>query len=500
MKKLFLCAAAAVLALVGCEKQEQSSLNFEDVKLEAKVSGTLVYFADKAGAQTQEVALAKQRVYFQIAANEYADNAKGNQTFEAVTDTAGAFVITVPMGMKSITGDLLTDVIVIGEGSDRIVLDETKKTITLNAGDNKIEKRIAKIDQVLTACQGVSTVQGKVTFDAGYVKRADGAVEKNDKAIAPADLKVRIAVEYADETRTLIAKTDANGAYKLDVPVPADGKDLDAHVSIEQFQADFGKKDSKDNVEILKGEWFAQDGAAKDIKVKDGEQKFVEDIAAKRISKDGDAQRNVAFKVFGQIEYQVEGFKMSDVEDQEKLIVSSQWEYEPYTGPAVLTIKHDNGVDPAIELEYDINAKDANYSQEVAIYENWKLSDVTIEVKVKKYAVTNYVHYYQTAKYDKKKKWEEFPGVWNTIDGKGKVEADYTGYDDDIRGTYEGSTTGTYDGFFDVSMPKLQLKFSINEEDKKYLKGYGNKDAEGNDIDYDSDKHQIYGHDGVIKY
>ena len=127
MKKFFLFAAAAMLALVGCEKQNQSSLDFGDVSKSAKISGTLVYFADKAGTATVETPVAGQRIYFLVAANKYAENAGGNQQFEATTKEDGSFEIVVPTGSKSINGKLLTDVIALGEGADRIFLDKTEK-------------------------------------------------------------------------------------------------------------------------------------------------------------------------------------------------------------------------------------------------------------------------------------------------------------------------------------------------------------------------------------
>jgi uncharacterized lipoprotein NlpE involved in copper resistance len=56
MKKFFFFAAAAMLALVGCEKQVQSSLDLDKVEKEATVSGTLVAYVNAPGQATQTVA------------------------------------------------------------------------------------------------------------------------------------------------------------------------------------------------------------------------------------------------------------------------------------------------------------------------------------------------------------------------------------------------------------------------------------------------------------
>ena len=108
--------------------------------------------ADKAGAATVETPVAGQRVYFVVAANAYATGAAGNQIFEAITDAQGFYEIVVPTGMKSINGNLKTDLIVIGEGASRIFLKETSVAKTLLPGDAKVEKTVAPIDEDLTAC------------------------------------------------------------------------------------------------------------------------------------------------------------------------------------------------------------------------------------------------------------------------------------------------------------------------------------------------------------
>ena len=97
MKKFFLFAAVAMLALVGCEKQNQSSLDFEQVQQSAKISGTLVYFADKAGSATVETPIANQRIFFQVDGGQYANGANGSKQFEATTGADGSFEIVVPI-------------------------------------------------------------------------------------------------------------------------------------------------------------------------------------------------------------------------------------------------------------------------------------------------------------------------------------------------------------------------------------------------------------------
>ncbi len=450
MKKVFLFAAMAMLALVGCEKQNQSSLDFEDAKNEAKVSGTLVYFADKAGAATEEVALANQRIYFQVEATEYADGAIGVKTFEAKTDANGAFEITVPMGSKAVSGKLLTDVIVLGEAPNRIFLKETDLAITLNAGDNKVKKRIAEIDQVLTACQGNAILKGKVTYNAGLVKKGDAT--EDGVVAAPEGLKVSIKVAYDDADKVLIALTKADGSYEYNVPVPA-GQTLAADIDIDQFEGKF--------TEMFNNKPLALDAifglaAIENANLTDGKTE-VKDLEAVAIVKAEATSKTTKIPVALEINKTVEEFVYSDVEDYENIIVNVKRGEEPMANQAAkLEFRHMDGTEVIGKLIYDVvTDKDGLVKQaDYLVYDSWKFDDINIVVVIDKFAVNNYEQNYCVMGEMKKGKWEASEFEWVGAWGKGKGSK-ATNYDESqlLAATYElESGAQKFDGFFPVKI------------------------------------------------
>ena len=208
MKKVFLFAAMAILALVGCEKQNQSELNFEDVQKEATVKGTLVAYVNAPGAATQTLALEGVRVYVEVSADQYTDKAEGANKFEAKTDAEGKFEIKVKTGAKSIKGALLK--------IDDFSYDVNGKTVyytfdDVNLGDltaDGLENNylVAKEDAVLNQTVGTAKLMGVLTYDAGTVKQADGTLEEHSHAYA-ANVDVIAAVTYfAGEPEEVVKK------------------------------------------------------------------------------------------------------------------------------------------------------------------------------------------------------------------------------------------------------------------------------------------------------
>jgi hypothetical protein len=517
MKKFFLFAAAALMALVGCEKQVQSSLELGDVQKKAHITGQLLYLDTRVGANTVPVELGNQRIYFQVEASKYADKSGGNLYFDATTDEKGNFDIEVPTGAKGIKGDLKTDLIKLTDASNNVVyLKNFSREVTVVADQNAVNQVIVKVDEVLSDMPDEVGIEGRVTYDGGYVENADKSLEKNDKAQAPDGTKVAVTVTYKDQdskdaSRVFIFST-SKGVFKGTLPVPSEiSKKFDGTVKVNEFQADYGKLNKRDNkVEVLKGEWFQHDGAAKAISVQAGNHIFVEDIAAKRVSKDAPAERNTEILVKGKISYQTETLKKSEEDDKKDLITNADWAYPAYTkelnkGAFTLHVKNST---TGVELDYDLNITedDGSFEKKVLVYDDWSWGDVKIWIEVKKFAVTDYVHYYKIAKYGSDKKWEDFYDVWNEVDGSGKQTAKWYSSDGDIKGTYEGKSSEiSPDGFFDVEIPELQLAFTMHETSKKWLKGYGLTNPEtGKKIDENKDGKQIYGHDPVatriVKY
>lgn len=501
MKKFFLFAAAALMALVGCEKQDQSSLNFADVKQNAKISGTLVYVADKAGAASVETPVAGQRVYFVVAANAYATGAAGNQIFEAITDAQGFYEIVVPTGMKSINGNLKTDLIVIGEGASRIFLQETSVAKTLLPGDAKVEKTIAPIDADLTACQGTAVLKGKVQYNAGVVEK--GGQKEDGLVAAPAGVKVSILVKYDTsdplKNRTFVASTIADGTYSINIPVQAAASGVKTEITLSQFE---GKYTEEFNNNLLSKDAIYGLNAAITTKTLADASTTINDIVADRISVTEPTTKTTKFKVKGEIKLAAEELKYSTTKGKEDLVTNCVKGSEAYTSKAAnegayqIKLVYKEG-DPANEqsIIYDLNAgaKDCKIDEEVAIYDNWKFSDVKIYVIVKKFAVDNYVHYVKAAKYDSSNKWQSYPGTWN--DGS---KVNY--YDSQkCPGLHElKSSAFQYDGFYDVNVGTLVTTFTMQSEFTTTQLWGVNNIVDGIKIDFDPEdqSHQIYG-DGL---
>ena len=499
MKKFFLFAAVAMMALVGCEKQNQSSLDFKDVKQSAKVSGTLVYVADKAGAASQEIALAGQRVYFLVTADKYADNADGNQIFEATTAEDGSYSITVPTGSKTINGNLKTDIIAIGEEGNRIFLAETDEAIALNAGDAKVKKTVAPIDEVLTACQGTATLKGKITYNAGVVEK--GGVKEDGKVAAPAGVTVRTIVKYdpADDTkdRAFVTKTTGEGTYEIKLPVQAAAAGVAVDIKVAQFA---GKFTEDFNNKLLTVDAIFGQAAAENDALTDGEVTTHNIDLGEPLSKAEALTKNTKIVVKGELKLTVEEPKYSTVEKHEDEILSiTKNGSTPYTtkvngGAFEIHLIHNEGKPDESSIIYSCNTeseKSGKFNQEVAVYDSWKLSDINIYIVIKKFMTKDFPHYFKIAKYKNDGKWDSFPNVWYIW--KTTNPENYTD-SQKCEGTYE-LEAGPYqaDGFFDVNVGTQTADFTMSSDFKNtQLLGVG-REVGGVKLDFDEDDHQIYG-------
>lgn len=500
MKKFFLFAAVAMLALVGCEKQNQSSLDFEQVQQSAKISGTLVYMADKAGAATVETPVAGQRIFFQVAGGQYATGAEGSKQFEATTKEDGSFEIVVPTGAKSINGDLKTDVIVLGEGANRVFLDETSKNIDLVAGDAKVEKRIAAINNTLTACQGTATVKGTITYNAGIVEK-DGAKETGF-VNAPAGTKVTITVAYDDAVKALVTTTKADGTYSYEVPVPA-ASALPIEVAVAQFA---GKYTDEFNNGLLTVDAVFDAAPVTGISATDGEVTKA-DITAIPSDIDMPKTKNTKVKVKGEWLVEAEVFEYG-TGDEAKKIKSLDKGTKKYTpelngGAFELILTNTNeGTAITYDLKVDENGK---FETEVAIYDSWNFNDVEITTRIKKFVNSEFSHYYM--KYYKSPSTSKAESEWEAVAAPGKWQ-DWTDKDNftnqygtqSCEGTYEAEEQAIplkYDGFFAVKVDNT-LKFSMSADAKAALLGVAKGDNDKMK-DKDGNEHTIYG-GGIDKF
>jgi hypothetical protein len=400
--------------------------------------------------------------------------------------------------MKEIAGQLKTDVIVLGEAPNRIFLKESSKDFTLNAGDAKVAKRVIDIDPVLTACQGTAVLKGQVTCAAGVVKKGD--VYEDGVTTAPAGVKVMITAKYEDGDRTLLAETKADGTYSYNVPVPA-GKSVEAtKIDLAQFE---GKYTKEFNNQLTEYDAIYGLAAADKATLEDGKT-VVKDLKATAVSTIEPTSKTTTFKVKGEVKLaaeEVEYYTETGQTSYVKQVNSGSSEFtskEANGGAFQIILVYNEGIDGKEQkLIYDLNAssKDGKFEQEVTIYDSWNFSDVKIYVKVKKYAVSNYVHYYQTADYVGSK-WNKWPGAWSDVLAKKNYIEDQP-----CLGTHElKSAAFTYDGFYDVNVGTLVTTFTMQSDfAKNELRGVNNV-VDGIKIDYDpaDQSHQIYG--GGISY
>ena len=467
-----------------------------DVK-KATISGTLVYLLDQAGAETQEIALANQRVYFEVAGTKYSGTAAtGNIYFSATTDANGAYTISVPVGAKAIAGNLKTDQICIEKDGKKTYLKNTSKALTVSADELRAEKIYAAIDNVLTDCQGTCIVKGKITYNAGIVEK--GGVKEDGKVAAPAGVKVNIMATFDDNNvRTFITETKADGTYEITIPCYTN-KSLADSVTISQFEANYT---SLVNNNYLTVKAIYELKNAKKSTLKDGTQQVV-DIDATQASKADPTTKNTKFTVKGQIKVAAEELTFSTTPKYENQVTGSKKGSKNFTadlngGKFKLEIRHYKGSEVDSKIIYDLTVGDkGRYEKEVAMYDTWKYDEVKVFLVIDKFATENYTHYYRTAKYDDDNKWQSFPTTWvkmgSTLDGDSyPVEETYYA-SQKCAGTYELETAGTQpNAFFAITIDGT-AGFTMSDDSKATLRGCS-KEINGTKIDYDADDHQIYG-------
>jgi hypothetical protein len=515
MKKLFLCAAAAMLALVGCEKQVQSSISLEDVDMVAHVKGTLVFDAAQAGIDTKVDTLANQRVYFIVNANLYDGNANptDKRSFEATTDAHGQFDITVPAGAKQISGELRTDVIKLAlENGQTIYLKETVKAFDLYAGDNKFDKIICYVDELLSACQGRASVNGRVVYDPGIISK-NGHKEKGVLAADGANVCLLARYDKAglseklgtDSVKLFTIKTDKDGFFTMELPVSNDNtKAVDVDVTVANFDAKF--IDEINGNEVPRDAKFAKT-APITVSLKDGNFMKVAEAGKDVIELDRVwiapiTTATTTFKVKGELKLDAEE-QTFGTGDYVNMITGVKHGSTEYTnkingGAFQLEIKHVVSGEVLSTIILDCNAKaDGTFAEDVTVYDDWKSGDIQIFLNIKKFVVSDYVHFYKGAIY-KNNKWQSFPVDWCDYDSskkKIKTGGDYT-ETQDCPGFYEhdGSKTAyAWDGTFDVNVGTVQAKFTMDPTfAKNELLGVGNI-VGGKNIDEDEDGNQIAG-------
>lgn len=388
MKKVFLCAAMAVLALVGCEKQTQTSLDFEDVQKEAKITGKLGFWYAEPGGKTEFVALKGQRIWFRVDANKYDGNVTAGESykvFETVTSSvdsiAGNFEIVVPVGNKQINGDLMTDVIKINHNGKMFYFDALNggagENLDLLANDCKVKQVDVNKDNVLSECVGEGTVKGRFTRNAGTAKMGG-----NDESgeISAEGFTVVLHVKYdkkntgdAALVKKYVTTTNASGEYSFSIPAYDDGNA--AEIEVKQKAATYRefKNNKWDETEYFYA--YAKTAIAK-IQINE-----VVLVGTNALTKGAAVEKNTkkAFnKVSGVVKLTVEEME-SDDKDHQKGPKVGESAYKD----CEVTIELINTTEGKSLFYTATTDKTGKYEADgLQVYDDWDLADVTVKVYV----------------------------------------------------------------------------------------------------------------------
>ena len=380
MKKFFLFAAVAMLALVGCEKPKQSALDFDKVEKVATVKGTLVAYVNAPGAATETAPLAGIRVYVQVASAKYQDKAEGNQQFAAKTGEDGSFTIEVKTGAKEIADAKLKsedfsytfgDKVIYYQGLD-VALD------ALNEGDIKMEYVVAKEDAVLNQTVGTATLQGKLTYDAGAQKKADGTYEEKTHAYA-ANVNVIAAVKYfkgepSEVVKKFTAKTNANGEFSFAIPVETKGNDVE--LTIDQFKAN--RTTFENNAWIERPYYFTMSAATPVVGLQANTVK-IQDLVADNKEAISEDKKIVEFNVVGKI-FQMAEEAQKDPETKDLTGYAMGKELTNYTFTVRLDYKDGTYESSIIYEGNKANKDDGSFKVPVKLYDGWDVNKVTVKI------------------------------------------------------------------------------------------------------------------------
>lgn len=250
MKKIFFGSAMlAVLALVGCKK-EQSQFTLDGLAGVATVQGKVTYdmgTVDNAGVIVTSNVVAKEGATVLLSVNysDYGSTAgTGKKQYTATTDAEGKYVFQVPVGVTPISSAKVE--VLPFNGSKGEVIDGQVVSIE-NALFDQLEYLDSKTEEVSLENQKVEVRDIKVTSNSTLDKTkisekafvVKGKVESqsetwNDKdnlgyGLKPttavvANRTVKIILSHTDaadypQTLSYSTQTDAEGAYSLSVKI-----------------------------------------------------------------------------------------------------------------------------------------------------------------------------------------------------------------------------------------------------------------------------------------
>jgi hypothetical protein len=465
MKKILLCAAMAMLALVGCEKAVQSELSFDDVKDFATVTGKLVGYVDVPGQATVKQALAGVRVYVEVPNDEYRTGAEGNRLFEGKTDEEGNYSIKVALGTKGIAAGkalLKWDDFHMEIAGRTVYFQFGQKNLgALNKDDFREDEITIDQDAVLNSTVGEADLQGVLTYDAGAVKKEDGTREEITHAFA-ADVQVSIAVVYfagqpEEVTKVFVTKTDKDGKFAFKVPVEAAGNNLD--IDIAQFKANYTRFA---NNQWITEEYYYTLAAPIAVAVKANEIKIQDVFAGNKEKIEPTTKTQVSFNVVGTFWRQ---FEKPEYDKSENLTGYSKGLQT--TSDYKFTIRvdyYDAGlanIESTILYEGLTPGDKGAVSQTVKLYDGWDINRVKVSAyadKTVKVTAEQFAHYYLAFDEDSKK-------YATAKDGYTKQKS--------LQGVYKGGEDNPLCAskwadekqlFFDLNLGDLVLRFEPENE------------------------------------
>lgn len=244
-QKLFGAAALVALILFGasCSNQEQSEFNFDSVKQEVTISAKVTYDAgveaDASNPNGYKIVNAKpaagRKVFVEIPFAQYsAAAAAGNKIFETVTDENGVFTITVPTKSTGVNGNIRLEEFTavyqeyVKMGSDgKPIFKSTLYSYDTPAGLTNISLKpgafkfpdnndisytphaldMEDFDENVTIAGSIN-----LAYETGFRKGAF-------KSASNANVEFEIAYTGMTNPLTFGTTTDANGNYKITLPM-----------------------------------------------------------------------------------------------------------------------------------------------------------------------------------------------------------------------------------------------------------------------------------------
>lgn len=220
MKKHFLLFAAIAVALVGCKKQ--SELSLDNIKDVATISGYVSYstgqYAEENNYSTEVTAPAAGRtVYVDIPYSAYSSGATGTKTFTTVVDSLGNYTLSIPVPAVGVSGASLRFEEFTAEQSLYQRMEE---------GQPVFETRMCKFTLEAPAGTLPATLKPEPFVVTALVYDRE-VIDMKDYA-ETATLTGSLLLPYEESYRTGKYKAAANAAFEITI---VDGEDYAEYIA-----------------------------------------------------------------------------------------------------------------------------------------------------------------------------------------------------------------------------------------------------------------------------